>query len=82
MGKLTKAQMTVLNRLASGDQIGTTSGRTSSTFWWSKPMDRAPSFPTLHALSRQGLIDCTERTLGGGKYCITDAGRAALGAQP
>lgn len=80
MAKLTEAQRRVLARMATGDEVWTVTGRSSSTFWHGNMTDRSPSFPTLHAMWKAGVIESYEGR-GGNKYRISEAGRAALTAQ-
>lgn len=78
--KLTKAQRAVLERMAKGDEVWTTSSLLRPTaFWYQRIEARRPSLSTIHALARTGAIedyDTVRRT--GHKYRITDAGRKAL----
>jgi hypothetical protein len=83
MSKMTKAQRAVLERLASGDEIWTTSGRHAGCFWHGALMDRSPGFATVHALQKAGLIvNKATKKYQGSEYVITDLGRSALGEQP
>jgi hypothetical protein len=79
--KLTEAQRRVLERMASGDEVWTISGRNSHTFWYNALRDRSPSFPTIHKLQKSRLIEDYQRDFTGGKYRITPAGRAALSGE-
>ena len=78
MSKLTEAQRRILERMAAGDEVWTVYGRRPRAFWSRAMNDRAPGFPTLHALAKAGLIENVDRMLGGAKYRITPAGRRAL----
>ena len=83
--KLSKAQLAVLERMATGDEVWTTSGRAPSAFWHGDLTAKQPAWATLHALRREELIEDTEDEAlrwRGAKYRITETGRAATRSQP
>lgn len=80
--KLTKAQRRVLERMATGDEVWTVTGRRPSVFWHDNLSDRSPTFPTMTALFKMGFVeDKSTRAFSGSEYVITPAGRAALEAK-
>lgn len=77
--KLSRAQVAVLERMATGDEVWTTPHPGARTFWQNGPAKRAPSFATLHALWTRGCVqDLSPRPSQGHQYSITPAGRKAL----
>lgn len=83
--KLSKAQIAVLERMATGDEVWTTTGRSPSVFWHADLHASRPSRSTILALARSGMVLNTERDelkWRGSKYQITSKGRAALRSQP
>lgn len=78
MTKLTKAQISVLDRMRAGDEVWTTSGRKPSAFWHSNLIDKPPGWSTLHVLERRGLIRNYAPDFTGRKYAVTLTGLEAL----
>lgn len=80
MGKLTKAQRVILERLRDGHKLTFFSGRTAFCSWGPGNFrdERAPSTASVHALWKKGFADSETTGIGTSRYFITDAGRAAL----